>query len=96
MLEDVSHSRLPLIPNSHNRLQELVRLVQKVIINDIYFLFDCVRSQLQLVGSWLHHVGDFIAVHGLSSCSLKGIVVSQHVDLSALSRHKTCAPCIER
>ena len=78
-LEEVSHSRLPLIPNSRNRLQELVRLVQKVIINDLYFFIWLCQVWLQPVGSWLHHVGAFIVVHGLSSWSLKGLVVSQHV-----------------
>ena len=35
-----------------------------------YLLFDCVGSQLQHVGSLLHHAGSFVAVHRLSSCGV--------------------------
>ena len=78
----------------------MTSLFKKICI--YIYLFGCIGSELQPVGSWLHPVVSFLVVHGLSSGTQAqqlwhpGLAASGMWDPSSLTRDWTHAPCIGR
>ena len=58
-----------------------LKLCLFILIQFYVYVFGCVGSQLQLVGSSLHHVGSLVSVPRLSSYGVGSVVVPWQWDL---------------